>query len=101
MVIPRSIRYERVADEAIQKYRIDGDGPSRIDDVLSGVEWRIGIAPETVPVIDGTQLRAIRTESVDGIPELLVIFAFSDEGPVDVLFLFEVPAFPEEDIEGI
>ena len=101
MEIPRSIRYDTVADEAIKKYRAVGDGPSRIDDIMSGVEWRIGIAPESVPSINGSLLRAIRTESVDGIPELLVIYKHENEGPIDILFLFEVPVFPEEDIEDI
>ena len=64
----------------------------RLDEALTGVEWALATNPEIYPVVDGTNVRLLKTDLLGGLPVFRIWFEISDDGQVvSLLYIEPIP----------
>ncbi len=93
----RSVRRSPLFEEL---YRQLSPNLPRLDEQLRAAEWKIAVAPEACPLMEGTRLRLVKTDPFPNAPQLRVFFTVDDDDEACEMQYLEVVEGPASDDAG-
>lgn len=90
----RDIRRHALFEDGARALQSDA---KRFDEQMIGVEWAIATNPEKYPLIEGTNVRVVKTEPWPGAPVLRVIFRIDDDHLCTLLWVEPADTPPQEE----